>query len=136
MYFIYCLARSNAQRTVRDILYNRLILSSRYIPWNSKGQVYFFKFRTHPEVPDRIQRPYDKHKEYGLLKRCQELPVSQVQLMLYEHLLYTYKIKFYPWELPNSEIKVTVFTVVKKMTNIFKREETNYNYLKVILKLL
>jgi len=29
---------------------------------------------THPEVPDRIQRPYDKHKEYGLLKRCQELP--------------------------------------------------------------
>lgn len=135
MYFIYCLARSNAQRTVRDILYNRLILSSRYIPWNSKGYI-FFKFRTHPEVPDRIQRPYDKHKEYGLLKRCQELPVSQVQLMLYEHLLYTYKIKLYPWELPNSEIKGTVFTVVKKMTNIFKLEETNCNYLKVILKLL
>ncbi|KAL9971553.1 hypothetical protein ACROYT_G017728 [Oculina patagonica] len=29
---------------------------------------------THPEVPDRIQRPYDKHKEYGLLERCQALP--------------------------------------------------------------
>lgn len=29
---------------------------------------------THPEVPDRIQRPYDKHKEYGLLERCQEIP--------------------------------------------------------------
>lgn len=56
--------------------------------------------------------------------------------MLYEHLLYTYKIKLYPWELPNSEIKGTIFTVVKKMTNIFKLEETNCNYLKVILKLL
>ena len=42
-------------------------------------QLFFFKCRTHPEVPDRIQRPYDKHKEYGLLERCQELPVSQVQ---------------------------------------------------------
>lgn len=30
--------------------------------------------KTHPEVPDRIQRPYDKHKEYGLLERCQEIP--------------------------------------------------------------
>lgn len=39
--------------------------------------------RTHPEVPDRIQRPYDKHKEYGLLERCQEIPVS--------NLLYGYK---------------------------------------------
>lgn len=29
---------------------------------------------THPEVPDRIQRPYDKHKEYFLLERCQEIP--------------------------------------------------------------
>lgn len=28
---------------------------------------------THPEVPDRIQRPYDKLKEYGLLERCQEI---------------------------------------------------------------
>lgn len=64
----------------------RLTLSSRYNTWNSKG--YFcLNFRTHPEVPDRIQRPYDKHKEYGLLERCQILPVSEVKIMLYKRIL-------------------------------------------------
>lgn len=43
---------------------------------NLIGEHFSIYFRTHPEVPDRIQRPYDKHREYGLLERCQDLPVS------------------------------------------------------------
>lgn len=44
---------------------------------NIDGCMYKFLIcSTHPEVPDRIQRPYDKLKEYGLLERCQEITVS------------------------------------------------------------
>ena len=43
--------------------------------------------RTHPEVPDRIQRPYDKHKEYGLLERCQTLPVSKKKYYLNQEII-------------------------------------------------
>lgn len=58
--------------------------------WNSKG--YVLNFRTHPEVPDRIQRPYDKHKEYGLLERCQDLPVSQEQINFPGRHFYSFRI--------------------------------------------
>ncbi|XP_044176532.1 histone deacetylase 6-like isoform X5 [Acropora millepora] len=51
---------------------------------------------THPEVPDRIQRPYDKLKEYGLLERCQEITsrfVSDEELLSQHSTVHVNKMK-------------------------------------------
>ncbi|XP_032228766.2 histone deacetylase 6 isoform X1 [Nematostella vectensis] len=62
-----------------------LSLNDEVRPWPAKertGLVYDDRMKrhvniwdkNHSEVPDRIGRPYEKHKEYGLLDRCYKIP--------------------------------------------------------------
>ena len=56
---------------------------------NIDGFIVFLLWSTHSEVPDRIQRPYDKLKEYGLLERCQEITVSLKRVSSYIDLTFS-----------------------------------------------